>query len=154
MMRRAATDDLARIANKRIDEVGRVQRILSHAIQVFLARGETDNISAEHRSRTRPWLNWLDEMVDARFFEDLQSEYEASENEREGVHNGWLMNDDKNGVVDRAREILAAAMDSLPCPEIERYKARVGAEGLFEGRIRGNSGLRFLFTERGEDDDS
>ena len=154
MMRRAATDDLARIANKRIDEVGRVQRILSHAIQVFLARGETDKISAEHRSRTRPWLNRLDEMVDARFFEDMQSEYEASENERERIHNGWLMNDDKNGVVDHAREILAAAMDSLPCPEIERYKSRVGAEGLFEGRIRGNNGLPSLFTERGDDDDS
>ena len=153
MMRRTATDDLARIANERIEEAGKVQRILSHAIQVFLARGETDKISAEHRSRTRPWLNRLDEMVDARFFEDLQSEYEAIDNDRQRIHSEWLMNG-RNGVVDRAREILAYAIDSLPCPEIERYKARVGAEGLFEDRIRGNNGLPSLFTERGDDDDS
>ena len=153
MMWGAGTNDFGSIANKRIEEVGKVQRILSHAIQAFLARGETDKISPEHRSLARPWLNRLDEIVDARFFDDLQAEFEADEQtERDRTHNEWLMND-KDGVVDRAREILSDAIDSLPCPEIERYKARVGAEGLFEGRIRGNNGLPFLFTEQGVDDD-
>ena len=96
-------------------------------------------------------MNRLDEIVDARFFEDLQEEFEVDDrDERRHVRSNWLMNDERNGVVDRAREILADAMDSLPCPEIERYKARVAAEGLFEGRIRGNSGLPALFTEKGD----
>ena len=150
MLRRGSeTDDLGRIANKRIEEVGKVQRILSHAIQVFLARGKTDKISSEHRNLARPWLNRLDEFVDARFFEALQDEFDAdSREERERIRHGWLMND-ADGVVGRARGILAEAMGSLTCPEIERYKARVAAEGLFEGRIRGNDGLPHLFTENG-----
>ena len=155
MMRQGPeTDDLGQIANRRIEEVGKIQRILSHAIQVFLARGETDKVSPEHRNRARLWLNRLDETVDARFFEHLQEEFEADDrDERQRIRNNWLMNDNKDGVVDRAREVLADAMDSLPCPEIERYKARVRAEGLFEGRIRGNKGLPSLFTEKGDDDD-
>ena len=151
MIRATVTDDFGRIANKRIEEVGKVQRILSHAIQAFLARGETDKISPEHRNLARPWLNRLDEIVDARFFDDLQAEFEADgQTERDRIHNGWLMND-KDGVVDRAREILSDAIDSLPCPEIEGYKARVSAEGLFEGRIRGNNGLPSLFPDKGDD---
>ncbi len=150
-----ATDDLGQIANKRIEQIGIVQRILSHAIQVFLARGETDKVSPEHRNLARPWLNRLDEIVDDQFFEALQTEFEADDrDERQRILNEWLMNDDKDGVVDHAREILDDAIDSLPCPEIERYKARVAAEGLFEGRIRGNNGLSFLFTEKGEDNDN
>ena len=146
----SGTDDLGGIANDRIKQVGTVQRILSHAIQVFLGRGESDKVSPEHRNLARPWLNRLDEIVDARFFEDLQTEFEEDGRaERQRVRNEWL----KNGVLDRAREVLADAMDSLPCPEIERYKARVRAEGLFEGRLRSNDGLPFLFTEKGDNDD-
>ncbi len=156
MMRSGSgTDDLGRIANERIENIGKVQRILSHAIQVFLARGETDKVSPEHRNLARPWLNRLDEIVDARFFEDLQTEFETNDrDEGRKIRNKWLMNDNKDGVIDRAREVLADAIDSLPCPEIERYKARVRAERLFEGRIRGNQGLPSLFTEKGDDDDN
>ena len=71
--------------------------------------------------------------MDVRFFEDLQTEFEANDrDEGRKIRNTWLINDNKDGVVDRAREVLADAIDSLPCAEIERYKARVAAEGLFE----------------------
>ena len=155
MMRSGSgTDDLGRIASERIEDIGKVQRILSHAIQVFLAKGEADKISPEHRNLARHWLNRLDEIVDVRFFEDLQTEFEANDrDEGRKIRNTWLINDNEDGVVDRAREVLADAIDSLPCAGIERYKARVAAEGLFEGRIRGNQGLPSLFTEKGDDDD-
>ena len=124
-----------------------MQRILSHSIQVFLARGDTDKLSQQHRNRARPWLYQLDEIIDERFFEALQDEFDAGDlKERERIRNRWLANG-TDGVVDHARRIRDDAMDSLPCPEIERYKARVAAEGLFEGRIRGNSGLPFLFDQ-------
>ena len=141
------TDDLGHIANERIEHIGKVQRILSHSIQVFLARGDTDKLSQQHRNRARPWLYQLDEIIDERFFEALQDEFDAGDlKERERIRNRWLANG-TDGVVDHARRIRDDAMDSLPCPEIERYKARVAAEGLFEGRIRGNSGLPFLFDQ-------
>ena len=147
MLRQGGTADIGQIATSRIEDIARVQRILSHAIQVFLARGDSDDVSPEHRNLARPWLNRLDEHIDMTFFEDLQDEFEVDDlGERERRRNEWL-----RGVVDHARSILAAATDSLPCPAIHRYKARAGAEGLFEGRIRGNGGLPFLFQKSDED---
>ena len=141
MQRQGGTVDIGQIATSRIEDIARVQRILSHSIQVFLARGDSDGVSPEHRNLARPWLNRLDEHIDTTFFQDLQDEFEADDlGERERRRNEWL-----RGVVDHARSILAAATDSLPCPAIHRYKARAGAEGLFEGRIRGPQGLPSLF---------
>ena len=148
--RRGATE-LGDMARKRIDEVAIVQRILSHAIQTFAARGEADNASPEHRALARRWLNRLDNIVDATFFEKLQDEFEADPSKRESIRNKWLLNGN-DGVVDHARRLLQEATDSLPCPAIFRYKARVRAEGLFEGRIRGTNGLPDLFQNSERDD--
>ena len=142
--RTTAVDDLGKIARERIEQVGAVQRILSHAIQVFVARGDSEKTSADHRTLTRPWLNMLDDLVDTNFFDDLQTEFEAADAERQTVRNTWLMNG-TDGVIDHARRTLHTAEDALPCPAIHRYRARVNAEGLFEGRIRGAKGLPFLF---------
>ena len=151
--RAGGTQELGDIARQRIEQINIVQRILSHAIQVFAARGNADAVSPEHRVLARPWLNKLDEIVDRTFFDDLQSEFEADDDaSRRSIRNQWLLNDDRSGVIDRARSILYDAEDSLPCPAIYRYRARVNAEGLFEGRLRGNNGLPFLFLSDKEDD--
>ncbi|MYC33860.1 MAG: type I-E CRISPR-associated protein Cse1/CasA [Chloroflexi bacterium] len=155
MMRRPgsdSTEDLGGLAQERIAQIGKVQRILRHAIITFIGRGESDNSSPEQRSLANPWANRLDEIVDQTFFDDLQEEFEVDDAAgRQHIRNQWLMNDRKEGVVDHAREILQEAADSLPCPAIYRYKARESAEGLFEGRIRSNNGgLPFLFDDEGE----
>lgn len=150
MARGGGGRELGEIAQTRIEQIGVVQRILSHAIQTFMARGDSDRISPEQRGLARPWLNRLDKIIDARFFEHLQEEFEVDENDREGIRLRWLMNG-SDGVVDRARDLLREAEDTLPCPQIHRYRARVNADSLFEGRLRGNSGLPSLFTERGAD---
>lgn len=152
--RAGGTQELGDIARKRIEQAGIVQRILSHAIQVFAARGDAAKVSPEHRALARPWLNKLDEIVDRTFFEDLQIEFEAGDNEeRQSIRNQWLLNDNKDGVIDHARHILHDAEDSLPCPAMYRYRARVNAESLFEGRIRGNSGLPFLFLSENKENE-
>ena len=149
MLRRSGRDsveDLGNLAQQRVERIGRVQRILSHAIQTFLARGDSDNTSPEQRQLAGPWLNRLDEIIDDHFFDDLQDEFEADDDPgRDRIHNDWL----RNVVVQNARKILNDATDSLPCPAIHRYKARDAAEGLFEGRLRGNNGLAFLFDSEG-----
>ena len=143
--RTGGVQELGELARQRIEQVGIVQRILSHAIQIFAARGDSDKVSPEHRALTRPWLNRLDGIVDSDFFGDLQTEFEADESERQGIRNQWLLNG-KDGVVNHARALFHDAADSLPCPSIHRFKARANAEGLFEGRMRGNGGLPFLFN--------
>ena len=130
-----------------------VQRILSHAIQVFAARGDSNKVSGEHRNLARPWLNRLDEFVDARFFDDLQAEFESDDsNERSRIRKEWLL-DEESGVVNRARRILREAEEGLPCPAIHRYRAYANAESLFEGRIRGPQGLAFLFADTDQGDE-
>ncbi len=134
---------LGEIANERITQVGIVQRILSHAIQVFLAHGEQNVGGAEDRERAQPWLSRLDATVDAGFFEALQDELEADEGERSGIRSNWL----RSAVVEQARVLLQDAADTLPCPAIHRYRALVRAQDLFEGRLRGPKGLPSLYAE-------
>ena len=134
-MRRGAAapaDELGNIARERVVDVGKVQRILSHAISVFAARGDASKVSAEHRKVTPPFLKRLDQIVEAGFFDDLQTEFEAAAAERKNIRDEWQ----RNTLVANARQILNAAADSLPCPAIYRYKARVNANGLLEGRLR------------------
>lgn len=149
--RGGSTQDIGDIARERIAQVGIVQRILRHAIITFIGRGESGGASPEQRALANPWANRLDEIVDAGFFDALQDEFEQDHRaERDRVRNIWLMNNEKSGVVDHARNILNEAVDSLPCPAIHRYKAREVAVGLFEGRMRGNSGIPDLFNAQGD----
>ncbi len=147
-------DDVAAISQARIEDVGKVQRILSHAIQTFANRGDSANSQPEHRERARPWLNRLDEIVDTTFFDALQDEFEETgASERLRIRHHWLLNEgEPKGVIDHARALLHNAEDSMPCPSICYYKAREAADGLFEGRIRGSSGFPDLFPDSRQED--
>ena len=143
-------DELGEIARSRIEQVGRVQRILGHAIELFAARGDDERISPESRHLASPWMNRLDELVDTRFFKCLQVEFEAGETQRQSYRKRWLMNG-RDGVIDHARALLQDAADTVPTPVMLRYRARASAEALFERRLRGTNGLPFLFPEVGRE---
>lgn len=139
------TDDIADIARERIAQIGKVKMILRHAIATFAAHGDANNPSPEQRARANPWSDRLDAIVDAGFFDGLQEEFEEDNNdERKSIRHRWLRNG-KDGVVDHAANILSAAEDALPCLSIHRYRARVAADGVFWGRLRGSNGLPELF---------
>lgn len=150
--------ELGRIAQDRIEQIGIVQTILTDSVATFIAHGRSlrsllPNERRRVRNDAKTWSNRLDTKVDAEFFDALQDEFEMYGNaERERIRNEWLMNG-KDGVIDHARNILHDAEDSLPCPALYRYRARVNAEGLFEGRMRGNTGLPFLFLSEKKDDE-
>ena len=140
-----ASRELGDIVEQHIREVATIQSILRHAISVFAAGGKREGISDEQRHRAIPWSDKLDSYVDSRFFEKFQDELEAdSPEKRLQVRKRWMLE-----VVNEARQLLLQATDALPCPAIQRYRARASAEGLFEGRIRGPKGLPeyFMNTE-------
>lgn len=143
--------DLSEIAYERVEQIAHVQTILRHAVAAFAAGGDTQNISADQRARAIPWGNRLSDYADERFFEALQREFEADPGERAEIRNDWLMNG-SDGVIDRARAILDAALDGMPCPAIQRYRARVRAENVFWGRIRGPKGFPKLFDTEGDEE--
>ena len=139
------TDDIADIARERIVQIGKVKTILRHAIATFAAHGESNNTSPEQRARANPWSDNLDEIVDACFFEDLQEEFDEDDrDERTRIRRRWLRNG-TDGVVDHAAKILLDSEAALPCSSIHRYKARVQADSVFWGRLRGTNGLPELF---------
>ena len=148
--------EIADIARERIEQIGKVKSILRHAIATFVARGESGDTSAEQRALANPWVDKLDEIVDAGFFEHLQAEHDTDDRgERDRIRKEWLRNDE-NGVIDHAANILSSAEDALPCSSIHRYKARVRADGVFWGRLAGPNGLPDVFERRSanqEDDE-
>ena len=151
--RAGARQDLGRIAGERIKQVGKVQRILRHAVSVFAAGGNTEDVRDEHRARANLWTNKLEELVDTSFFASLQTEFvEKDLGKREDIRNEWLKNDSGTGVIDQAWRILQDAEDSLPCPAIQRYRARVRADSVFQRRIRGSKdGFSELYDQEGCD---
>ena len=131
-------EELGDLARKRVERIGIVKGILSHAVSVFAAGGKTTDIADEHRARANKWAHKLDEIVDKDFLEDLQEEVNAVDGDR--VHNEWLRK-----VIRGTYALLYIAADSLPCPSIHRYKARAEAERLFDMRIK--QSLPFLFDD-------
>ena len=151
---------LGDIARERIEQIGKVKSVLRHAIATFAAHGDSNDIKTEHWSRANPWSNKLDEIVDATFFDDLQDEFEAGESERDEIRKEWLLNGlthdfqiaaNGDGVCNHAQRLLRQAQHSLPCPAIQRYRARVRADSVFEGSIRGRNGLPFVFAANNEE---
>ena len=139
--RTSGIEELGDISRERIEDVRKVQRFLRHAVSVFAAGGATDGTSDEQRNRANTWADKHDEIVDRGFFDDLQDEFERDDaDERRQVRNEWQLR-----VIDDARELLHQAEDALPCPAIKRYRARVRADSVFEGRIRSNNGFPELY---------
>lgn len=150
LMSEGRSSELVEIGRSRLEQVRKVRGILSHAIQLFAAHGEQDAISQEDARLAHPWLDRFGDSVDASFLEDLEIELEADEGERQTVRNSWLMNGE-DGVVDRARQTLSRAEDTLPSPVVHSFRARAEAESLFERRLRWNTGLPFLFEQSDEE---
>ena len=154
--------ELEDIARERVGQIGTVQSILRHAIAAFACHADEGRTATVLRARGQDnplrrkvdeWVGKLDEIVDARFFYDLQVEFEEDDRaERERVRKEWLRNG-KDGVVDHASKILQDAEGALPCPAMYRYKARVKADGVFQGRLRGPMGLPFVFADSEEENE-
>ena len=125
---------LGEISKSRIDQIGKVQAALRHAISVYLAGGE--NKAGDPRARV--WANRLDEALSASFFDDLQDEFEAdNEDERERIRDKvWGPK-----VYKSALDILRDAQAALPCKAILRYRAQVASDSVFRGRMLGRNGF-------------
>ena len=161
LLRRGGTDDdFGAVAQSRIEDIGKVQSILKDAVATFIARGEnlqkmTPNERRRLREEASAWSDKLDEIVDVRFFEDLQGEIEVPAEDRakrDRIRNYWRRNG-VDGLIDHASAILKTAVASLPCPDTRRYKARVQADSVFRGRLRGNNGLPAAFANTDKEND-
>ena len=136
--------ELGDLARERINQVRNVQRILRHAVAVYIAKGDTDALKKDDFDLADQWARRLNDIVDTGFFGDLQDEHMAEGPEqRHQVRLRWL-----RSVISAARSLSAQAYDGLPCSALYRYRARVRAESVFERRLRGRDGFPEAFERK------
>ncbi len=129
--------ELEDIARERIADIRNTQRILRRAVATFAAHG--DSQPSAHRNGkpspndiASPWVNRLDEIVDERFFDDLQTEFEETQDaERRKIRELWLA----DFVIANANAILDASRQSIPCPDGQSLRAFAASQNVFNGRI-------------------
>ena len=129
--------ELEDISRGRISDVRNVQRILRRAVATFAAHGDSQpgahrNGKPSPNEMAIPWVNQLEEIVDERFFDDLQIEFAESEgDERRKIRASWL----SDFVVPSANSILSASHQAIPCPDSQFLRAFAASQNVFNGRI-------------------
>ena len=134
-------EQLGDIARRRVDAISRIEGILKNAILTYACGGNgnkaKDLLSPGKRDdslrkKADELTSNLDDIVDARFFNDLQDEFEAAIGERENIHENWL----REFLIPSAEFILSIAHTSLPCSRSERFRALASSQNLFLGSIQ------------------
>lgn len=138
MLRQKQTDQLAKIAGERVDAVGKMRGVLWVALATLFDQGaEKDKFSDSATDKAAGFTKSFEQAEDARFFDDLNAEIEATEPNQVRLH--WLL-----AMVDRAETILKNAFVAGPQSGEQRYRARSAALSRFHGSLRSEKTLPTL----------
>ena len=129
-------ETLARIAQKQIEEVTEVTRALRFGIAVAAGGGRDANeLTKAHRSHADPYSRRLDKEADARFFSALEERYTAS-TAGDATAVPACRAAFVRTLIRAAELLLTEAVETVPCPSIQRPRARARAASAFWGRLR------------------
>lgn len=123
---------LERISGQRIAAIGDVRGLLRYALVVLFESGDVKDVrqaSKAHEAKVRKFSAPFEGTEDARFFDDLNEEIEATDLGAQRLQ--WLL-----GLVERAEAILKAAFDAGPRSGIQKYRAQSAALSRFHGGLR------------------
>lgn len=123
---------LERIAGQRIAAVGAVRSLLRDALIVLFENGRVKDYrqaSKAHEAKLSKFLATFEVAEDARFFDDLNEEIEATDPAAQRLQ--WLLD-----LAERAEAILKAAFDAGPRSGIQKYRAQSAALSRFHGGLR------------------
>ncbi len=138
MLRQNQTDQLAKIAGERVDAVGKMRGVLWTALAALFDQGaDKDRFSDSAKDKAGVFSMAFEQAEDARFFDDLNAEIEASEPDQ--VRLQWLL-----AMADRAEAILKTAFVAGPQSGEQRYRARSAALSRFHGSLRSTKTLPTL----------
>jgi CRISPR system Cascade subunit CasA len=84
--------------------------------------------SKSHEGKMTKYLTSFETTEDARFFDDLNEEIEASDHAAQRLQ--WLL-----GLVDRAESVLKSAFDAGPRNGIQKYRAQSAALSWFHNGL-------------------
>ena len=137
LLRRGATDPLAKLASDRIEDAGKLASdVLRHALLVLFQNGpdpaEFKRDHAASKKRAEPFLARLDAEVDRTFFHALweEADHLDAPELKAKARREWL-----SALRKIARAILREAATGSPHSAVRHYRARALAEDAFEGRF-------------------
>ena len=130
-------EPLARLATQRIAVIGEVRKLLWLALTVLFNSGKSGDRSDGNEAKATKFSAPFERAEDARFFDDLNEEIEATDPAAQRLR--WML-----GLVDRAEAILKIAFDAGPRNGVQKYRAQSAALSRFHGGLRNNQALPTL----------
>ena len=127
-------EPLARLASQRIAVIGEVRKLLWLALAVLFANGNSGDSSEGNKAKASKFSAPLERAEDARFFDDLNEEIEATDPAAQRLQ--WML-----GLVNRAETILKIAFDAGPRNGVQKYRAQSAALSRFHGGLRSDKSL-------------
>lgn len=137
-MRQKQTDQLAKIGGELVDAIGKMRGVLWTALAALFDQGAAkDKFSDSAKDKASVFTKTFEQAEDARFFDELNAEIEATEPDEVRLH--WLL-----AMAERAETILKNAFVAGPQSGEQRYRARSAALSRFHGSLRSEKTLPTL----------
>jgi CRISPR system Cascade subunit CasA len=142
----APTDAAAKSAQERVDEASLLSREVLYpaALTIFTgapSKGERKRDDDTAKARARSVCDEFERAVDKDFFEALNEELDAIDDEtaRDAVRGTWL-----RSIGERARDTLHEAQSRAPDSAMRHYRIRSRAQSIFEQQWHRHFGARGL----------
>ena len=146
--RKDERDKLAELSQAQLDEVDDVMKALRFGVAVAAGGGRDANeLTRAHRIHADPYARRLDAEADATFFSALEDRYSASESSDAVTAVPACRASFARFLIRAAERLLDEAVETVPCPAIQRPRARARAASAFWGRLRGP---RSVFSDQPE----
>jgi len=138
LMMQRKTDLLAKVAEERVQAIGKMRGMLWTALATLFDNGAPkERFSDGAKEKANIFGKSFEQNEDTRFFDDLNTEIESAEPDAVRLH--WLL-----AMAERAEVILKDAFDAGPRSGEQRYRARTAALGRFHGGLRSEKNLPTL----------
>ena len=125
--------ELAEIAKAQMEEIEEVTKALRFGIAVAASGGKaTDELSKSNRVHANSYARRLDSVADGRFFAALEDRFRAQDKVSAASCRAAFA----RHLIDAAWNLLQEAIETVPCPAIQRPRARARATSAFWGRLR------------------
>ncbi|MFZ1537503.1 MAG: type I-E CRISPR-associated protein Cse1/CasA [Chromatiaceae bacterium] len=135
------TDGLAKIAEERVSDIGKIRGVLWTALATLFENGAPkDRFGDSAKDKANLFAKPFEHFEDSRFFDGpfgLNEEIEAEQ--PEDIRLRWYLD-----MAERAETILIDAFDSGPRSGEQRYRARAAALSRLRGGLRSDKTLPTL----------
>ena len=138
--RKDERDKLVEFSHAQLEEVEDVMKALRFGIAVAAGGGRDANeLTRAHRIHAGPYARRLDAEADASFFSALEDRYSASITSDAATAVSACRASFVRSLIRTAESLLDEAIETVPCPAIQRPRARARAVSAFWGRLRARS---------------